>query len=183
MNSYPFLDNKIQVMSDAALGDIVRPVRKSRVIDISDSPFVPATELRSKLQNLLVAGELDSGLPILRDNILTGLIPAPELEFALDDLEDEGNTLCLMALDASSVLSDSEGDETDHVDFGQYIDPVGFPVSCVSFNADLLPRHLSLLTSTHLLTLFINALQSWVCGIYAFFRTDSTLAWCIRRHS
>ncbi|KAK1139543.1 hypothetical protein N8T08_000683 [Aspergillus melleus] len=127
MNSYPFLDNKIQVMSDAALGDIVRPVRKSRVIDISDSPFVPATELRSKLQNLLVAGELDSGLPILRDNILTGLIPAPELEFALDDLEDEGNTLCLMALDASSVLSDSEGDETDHVDFGQYIDPA--PIS------------------------------------------------------
>lgn len=123
MNSYPFLDNKIQVVSDAALGDIVRPVRKSRVIDISDSPFVAATELRSKLQNLLVAGELDSGLPILRDNILTGLIPAPELEFALDDLEDEDNTLCLMALDSSSVLSDSE-DEVDHVDFGQYIDPV-----------------------------------------------------------
>ncbi|KAH8425510.1 uncharacterized protein LDX57_003261 [Aspergillus melleus] len=131
MNSYPFLDNKIQVMSDAALGDIVRPVRKSRVIDISDSPFVPATELRSKLQNLLVAGELDSGLPILRDNILTGLIPAPELEFALDDLEDEDNTLCLMALDASSVLSDGEGDETDHVDFGQYIDPVGLPFPCL----------------------------------------------------
>ncbi|KAI9038024.1 chloride channel protein [Aspergillus affinis] len=127
MNSYPFLDNKIQVMSDAALGDIVRPVRKSRVIDISESPFVAASELRSKLQNLLVAGELDSGLPILRDNILTGLIPAPELEFALDDLEDEDNTLCLMALDASSVLSDSEGDETDHVDFGQYIDPA--PIS------------------------------------------------------
>lgn len=124
MNSYPFLDNKIQVVSDAALGDIVRPVRKSRVIDISDSPFVAATELRSKLQNLLVAGELDSGLPILRDNILTGLIPAPELEFALDDLEDEDNTLCLMALDAPSVLSDGEDEQADHVDFGQYIDPV-----------------------------------------------------------
>ncbi|KAA8652435.1 hypothetical protein EYZ11_007870 [Aspergillus tanneri] len=128
MNAYPFLDNKLQIASDAALGDIVRPVRKSRVIDISDSPFVPARELRSKLQNLLVAGELDSGLPILRHNVLSGLIPAPELEYALDSLEDEENTLCLMALDTTSTLSDSDGSHaSDRVDFGQYIDPA--PIS------------------------------------------------------
>jgi chloride channel 3/4/5 len=124
MNSYPFLDNKIQVVSDAELGDIVRPVRKSRIIDISDSPFVPATELRSKLQTLLMAGELDSGLPILRHDILSGLIPAPDLEYALDNLEDEENTLCLMGLDTMSVLSDSEDEEVSRVDFGRYIDPV-----------------------------------------------------------
>ncbi|KAB8079060.1 chloride channel [Aspergillus leporis] len=123
MNSYPFLDNKIQVVSDAELGDIVRPVRKSRIIDISDSPFVPATELRSKLQTLLMAGELDSGLPILRHDILSGLIPAPDLEYALDNLEDEENTLCLMGLDTMSVLSDSEDEEVSRVDFGRYIDP------------------------------------------------------------
>ncbi|KAF2492738.1 hypothetical protein BU16DRAFT_564053 [Lophium mytilinum] len=28
--------------------------------------------------------ELDGGLPIVRDQILVGLIPAPDLEFALD---------------------------------------------------------------------------------------------------
>ncbi|KAF9893411.1 hypothetical protein FE257_011843 [Aspergillus nanangensis] len=128
MNSYPFLDNKLQIASDAELGDIVRPARKSRLIDISDSPFVPAGELRSKLQHLLMAGELDSGLPILRHNILTGLIPAPDLEYALDNLEDEDNALCLMALDTSIVISDSEDiSSPDRVDFGRYIDPA--PVS------------------------------------------------------
>lgn len=126
MNSYPFLDNKHQILSDAELGDIVRPVRKSSLIDISNSPFVPARELRAKLEYLLIAGELDSGLPILRDSVLCGLIPAPELEFALDNLEDEENTLCLMTMDASWV-ADASDDETEagRVDFSQYIDPVG----------------------------------------------------------
>ncbi|PYI16806.1 hypothetical protein BO99DRAFT_211355 [Aspergillus violaceofuscus CBS 115571] len=123
MNAYPFLDNKLQPLSDGQLGDLVRPLRASRIIDISESSFVPATELRSKLQNLLMAGELDSGLPILRHNILTGLIPAPDLEYALDNLEDEENTLCLMTMDVSSAISDSEDlDNTDWVDFTQYID-------------------------------------------------------------
>lgn len=141
MNSYPFLDNNIQIASDAELGDIVRPVRKSRIIDISESPFVPASELRSKLQNLLMAGELDSGLPILRHNILTGLIPAPDLEYALDNLEDEDNSLCLMALDTSMVISDSEDlPGPDRVDFGRYIDPVcRWPVSASS-TANTFPR-------------------------------------------
>ncbi|KAI3002970.1 hypothetical protein CBS147346_5610 [Aspergillus niger] len=124
MNSYPFLDSKHQPTSDAQLGDLVRPVRSSRIIDISGSSFVPARELRSKLQNLLMAGELDGGLPILRHGVLTGLIPAPELEYALDNLADEENTLCLMSLDGSSAVSDSEDEaETGRVDFGQYIDP------------------------------------------------------------
>lgn len=125
MNSYPFLSNKHQPMSDAVLGDIVRPVRKSRVIDISDSPFIRATELREKLEHVLLAGELDGGLPILRNNVLTGLIPAPDLEYALDSLEDEANTLCLMSTDQSAVVYDSDGDSyVDRVDFMRFIDPV-----------------------------------------------------------
>ena len=124
MNSYPFLNNKHQLLSDAVLGDIVRPVRQSRVIDISDSPFVRATELREKLERLLVAGELDSGLPILRHGVLSGLIPAPDLEYALDNLDDEDNTVCLMSTD-TSVIYDSENDsDMDRVDFMRYIDPV-----------------------------------------------------------
>lgn len=123
MNSYPFLDNKLQIMSDAELGDIVRPVRRSRLIDVTESPLVPARELRSKLQHLLMAGELDSGLPILRDSVLIGLIPAPDLEYALDSLEDEGNTSCLMGIDNSSAISDTD-EEDLHVDFTKYIDPV-----------------------------------------------------------
>jgi chloride channel 3/4/5 len=128
MNSYPFLDNKLQPMSDAQLGDIVRPVRQSRIIDITESPLVPARELRSKLQHLLMAGELDSGLPILRDNILIGLIPAPDLEYALDNLGDEDNSICLMAIDTSSAIADADDDDTVQVDFTQFIDPVCPPL-------------------------------------------------------
>lgn len=149
MNSYPFLSNKHQPMSDAVLGDIVRPVRKSRVIDISESPFVPATELRDKLQHLLVAGELDGGLPILRDNVLSGLIPAPDLEFALDNLEDEENTLCLMSMDPSAVVYDSEDDNMYRIDFMRYIDAVRMRwLSRVELTN--LHRHLSLWTFTPL---------------------------------
>ncbi|CAK97150.1 uncharacterized protein An12g04600 [Aspergillus niger] len=156
MNSYPFLDSKHQPTSDAQLGDLVRPVRSSRIIDISGSSFVPARELRSKLQNLLMAGELDGGLPILRHGVLTGLIPAPELEYALDNLADEENTLCLMSLDGSSAVSDSEDEaETGRVDFGQYIDPSDV---C----SPLLPS-----TSIRLSTSCINALPSSDCAICA----------------
>lgn len=125
MNAYPFLDSKLQPISDAELGDIVRPPHKRRIIDISNSPFVPASALRTKLEHLLMAGELDSGLPILRDGILTGLIPAPDLEFALDSLGDvEDNTVCLMAMDASVAIYDSETEDVVQEDFTRFIDPV-----------------------------------------------------------
>ncbi|OQE41834.1 hypothetical protein PENCOP_c004G07079 [Penicillium coprophilum] len=112
MNSYPFLDSKLQPTTDAELGDIVRPVRKNRIIDISGSPFVAATDLRLKLEHLLMAGELDSGLPILREGVLAGLIPAPDLEYALDTLgDDEENTICLMTMDSSIAVYDSENED------------------------------------------------------------------------
>jgi chloride channel 3/4/5 len=123
------------------LGDIVRPIRRSRLIDITESPLIPARELRSKLQHLLMAGELDSGLPILRDGVLIGLIPAPDLEYALDSLEDEDRTSCLMATDTSSVVSDTDDEDTLQVDFTKYIDPVRspyLPFSWISANICLL---------------------------------------------
>ena len=134
MNGYPFLDNKLQTLSDAVLGDIVRPARRSRLIDVSNSPWVAATELRAKLENLLMAGELDSGLPILRRGVLVGLIPAPDLEYALDNVQDEGNSLCLMCIDhgiSSAVSDDDEVDDdgtADRVDFTRFIDPVSRPL-------------------------------------------------------
>ena len=131
MNSYPFLDNKLHPISEQELGEIVPRVRKKRIIDISKSPLVSATELRGKLDILLMAGELDGGLPILRNNILVGLIPAPDLEFALDSLEDEENTLCLMSTNTTwAGWTDPEGDyQSGPTDFTQYIDPVCFAVS------------------------------------------------------
>lgn len=96
MNSYPFLDNKASPVFDSVLGDITARSRAGRVIDITISSLVKASELRAKLNRLQNAGELDGGLPIVRDKILVGLIPAPDLEFALDHVENEDTALCRM---------------------------------------------------------------------------------------
>ncbi|KAL7626956.1 hypothetical protein AAE478_003731 [Parahypoxylon ruwenzoriense] len=121
MNSYPYLDNKHKPIFTSDLADIVPRVRGERVIDITSSPLVPATQLRSQLELLHRAGELDGGLPILRDGILVGLIPAPDLEYALDNLEDESTNLCLMA-DVPSI-DDNDSSEREPTDFTPYIDP------------------------------------------------------------
>lgn len=123
MNSYPFLDNKHKPIFTSDLADIVPRVRRERIIDISASPLVPAVSLRTKLQTLHRAGEIDGGLPIIRDGILVGLIPAPDLEFALDNLDDEESSVCLMAHVPSIEDSDDE-EEQDKTDFTPYIDPV-----------------------------------------------------------
>nr|XP_036584710.1 voltage gated chloride channel [Colletotrichum truncatum]KAF6794360.1 voltage gated chloride channel [Colletotrichum truncatum] len=123
MNSYPFLDNKHKPIFTSDLADIVPRVRRERIIDISASPGVSAVSLRSKLQTLHRAGEIDGGLPIIRDGILVGLIPAPDLEYALDNLDDEASSMCLMAHVATIEDSDDEETERDKTDFTTYIDP------------------------------------------------------------
>ncbi|KKF92552.1 H(+)/Cl(-) exchange transporter 5 [Ceratocystis platani] len=127
MNSYPFLDNKHKPIFTGELAQIIPPIRQWRVIDITDSPVVPATILRQKLELLHQAGELDGGLPIVRDQTLVGLIPAPDLEYALDSLPDEAMSQCLMARIVSIEDSDSEDIGADPTDFTPYIDPA--PVS------------------------------------------------------
>ncbi|KXJ97701.1 chloride channel [Microdochium bolleyi] len=122
MNSYPYLDNKHKPMFTSDLADIVPRVRRGRVIDISNSPLVPAIELRAKLELLQRAGELDGGLPILRNDILVGLIPAPDLEYALDRLKDEANDRCLMA-NVPSIDDDDDNATEELTDFTPYIDP------------------------------------------------------------
>ena len=124
MNSYPFLSNKHKPIFTSELGDIVHRARRTRVIDVSSSPLVKATTLRRKLENLHRAGELDGGLPIVRDEVLVGLIPAPDLEFALDNLDDEESALCLMAPVPS--IDDSDDDSPDPTDFTPFIDPVSY---------------------------------------------------------
>ena len=124
MNSYPFLDHRSQPIFTSELSDITPRVRSERLIDITSSPLVSALELRSKLQFLHNCGELDGGLPIIRDGILVGLIPAPDLEFALDKLDDEDDTLCLMASTNHFRHVEEEQHDYDPSDFTPYIDPV-----------------------------------------------------------
>ncbi len=124
MNAYPYLDAKVRPVFDTELGDITAKPRSSCLIDVSYSPLVPARQLRSKLDHLHMAGEIDGGLPIIRDGILVGLIPGPDLEFALDRLEGEDSALCLMSShdrwqgSARGVAAAQEGHQHDVVDHG-----------------------------------------------------------------
>jgi chloride channel 3/4/5 len=121
MNSYPFLDNKHKPIFDGDIADLVPRVRRERLIDITNSPAVPAKKLRAKLDLLYQAGELDGGLPIVREDVLVGLIPAPDLEYALDQLIVESDSICLM----DRIPSADEDSENWHdpTDFTPYIDP------------------------------------------------------------
>jgi chloride channel 3/4/5 len=143
MNSYPFLDNRTIPVFDSELGDITPRFRRDKVIDITLSPLVKASDLRVKLQRLQDLGELDGGLPILRDRVLVGLIPAPDLEFALDRIEDEETAVCVLSTDNHPHNShhrywgpsdeagydsgrESDGDESTSptpVDLTPFIDP------------------------------------------------------------
>ncbi|KFA67479.1 hypothetical protein S40285_00141 [Stachybotrys chlorohalonatus IBT 40285] len=122
MNSYPFLDNKHKPVFTGDLADVVHRVRRERIIDLTSSPMVPASSLRSKLELLHQAGELDGGLPLVRHGVLVGLIPAPDLDYALDQLADEASSLCLMD-QIPSIDEDGEHAEPDPTDFTPYIDP------------------------------------------------------------
>ena len=126
MNSYPFLHATNRPVFDSDLSDIVQRPRPERMIDISSSPTVPAKTLRLKLDHLHHAGELDGGIPVLRNNILVGLLPAPDLEYALDTLlnDNEETTTCLMATDVHwSGFDDDEVEDPDPTDFTPFIDP------------------------------------------------------------
>jgi chloride channel 3/4/5 len=132
MNSYPFLDNKVRPIFTTELRDITPRVRDDHVIDISHESLIPATELREKQRRLQILGELDGGLAIVKHDILVGLIPAPDLEFALDKLDNEENTLCLMSTQVDWAAGrEPHGEEEDVFydpsDFTPYIDPA--PVS------------------------------------------------------
>lgn len=128
MNSYPFLDNRIRPIFTSNLGAITPKAPSHRVIDISNSPLVSARSLRRKLNRLHDTGEIDGGLPVVRHGVLVGLISAPDLEFALDKLEDEEQTLCLMAHNIrwQNAEEDDPDDEPDPTDFTPFIDPVSF---------------------------------------------------------
>ncbi|KAJ5039052.1 uncharacterized protein L3040_006723 [Drepanopeziza brunnea f. sp. 'multigermtubi'] len=121
LNSYPFLNNKHKPIFTSDLADILPRVRRERIIDITSQPTVSASSLRRKLELLHQAGEVDGGLPIIKDEVLVGLIPAPDLGYALDNLEDEAESMCLMAK-VPAFDSDDEMD-VDPTDFTSYIDP------------------------------------------------------------
>lgn len=130
LNNYPYLENKVHPVFDTELGDITTRTRRTRLVDITLSPLVPAIELREKLTVVQASGELDGGLPVVRDGVLYGLLPVPDLEWALDRIDDETTALCLMvgrthrawSFVDDSASADFRQAEEDAVDLLPYID-------------------------------------------------------------
>ena len=141
MNAYPYLDAKSHPPFTEDLGDITPRSNPARIIDVSVTPLVPASQLRSQLDYMHMAGELDGGLPLIKDGNLVGILPGPDLEFALDRLgQHEEDALCLMkstrsrprgshfeaeepageGVDDADVASTSSNSP---LDFSAYIDP------------------------------------------------------------
>ena len=87
MNSYPLLDNKAHPVFDSELGDICQRLDEDRTIDVTHTHMVSASELREKVTLLQRIGELDGGIPILKEGILVGMLPIPDADYALDRLE------------------------------------------------------------------------------------------------
>jgi chloride channel 3/4/5 len=140
MNSYPYLDAKSHPPFLGDLGDITHAPNPKRLIDISSSPYIPSRQLRSKLEYMHMAGELDGGLPILKNGVLVGIIPGPDLEFALDhvDAGGEEDALCYLgrpisrdATSASELSAMLSNDDTEpgyglndgQLDFSSCVDP------------------------------------------------------------
>ncbi|QIW99947.1 hypothetical protein AMS68_005465 [Peltaster fructicola] len=124
MDAYPYLDSSHRPSFDAELADIVTAPSTSDCIDITDSPWISAIDLRQKLQYLHLAGER--------------FLPAPDLEFALDSIEREGDAKCYVNPhsdrpdqsqepwqddDESAATSPQQAFDSDHVDLTSYIDP------------------------------------------------------------
>lgn len=183
MNSYPFLDNKHKPVFTSDLADITPRVRKERIIDISSSPLVAASSLRKKLEILHEAGELDGGLPIIRHDVLVGLIPAPDLEFALDTLDNEDASLCLMASIPDNSIEDDDVLEMnvengrsgaiDPTDFTPYIDPAPMALD-VRSPMDLVYECFAKLGLRYICVLKDGQFAGLVCGFFLILLISSS---------
>ncbi|SCU98749.1 LAME_0G00408g1_1 [Lachancea meyersii CBS 8951] len=92
-NDFPFLDNhKIRNFGghEFDLKHIVTkvgPDSDNAFVNLKNSCYCSCLSLREMLNDLQGNGLVDGCLPILKDNKLAGILPAPDLELALDKLQ------------------------------------------------------------------------------------------------
>lgn len=88
-NNLPYLDNRRTIPTDATLADIITPSAPSDIIDLTLSNNVSASRLRAMLSTFQRRREFDGSIPLVKGTRLVGVVFIPELEFALDQLEQE----------------------------------------------------------------------------------------------
>lgn len=116
LNDHPYLDARenhsfgcsvlLHLLPDDALS-------ASNIIDVTLSPYITASELRSKVSHTLAEGYEDGGYPIVKNDVLVGYVALSELSLALD---------LLSHLDSDQdILIDPEG-ESAHYSAGSFLD-------------------------------------------------------------
>lgn len=103
VNHYPFLSNKSRPSNLAGtLADITPSGQSRHCVDTTESCLVKASDLYTRLASLHSVGELDGGLPLLRNHVLVGFLTAPDLAYALDQMlgkDSDENIRCLLVQD------------------------------------------------------------------------------------
>lgn len=88
-NDYPFLDNRKTLAFDSSLADLVSHFPRKLCIDMDEgdedgSAKVTVGQLKDMLAQVQVRNGIDGSIPLVRNDNVVGLLPALELEVALD---------------------------------------------------------------------------------------------------
>lgn len=88
-NDYPFLDNRKTLAFDSSLADLVSHFPRKLCIDMDEgdedgSTKVTVGQLKEMLAAVQVRNGIDGSVPLVRKDNVVGLLPALELEIALD---------------------------------------------------------------------------------------------------
>lgn len=150
-NDLPFLDNgKSHDFSqhENDLRHLITNVdhsRKGTFVDVSRSAYVSSAMLRLLLNKLQREGLVDGCVPVLKDGKLVAILPAPELELALDKLSRFALEY-RVTRDIQVKLLDGERAPDNFVeadDTGSFVDNVGDSTTISSaIDDELLVAHL-----------------------------------------
>ncbi|KAG5357763.1 H(+)/Cl(-) exchange transporter 5 [Yarrowia sp. B02] len=88
-NDYPFLDNRKTLAFDSSLADLVSHFPRKLCIDMDEgdedgAAKVTVGQLKEMLAQVQVRNGIDGSIPLVRKDNVVGLLPALELEVALD---------------------------------------------------------------------------------------------------
>ncbi|KAG5355279.1 H(+)/Cl(-) exchange transporter 4 [Yarrowia sp. C11] len=120
-NDYPFLDNRKTLAFDSSLADLVSHFPRKLCIDMDEgdedgSAKVTVGQLKEMLAQVQVRNGIDGSIPLVRNDNVVGLLPALELEVALDRIsqwyEEVAGVVVAEPGSAAAVLAASPPNET-----------------------------------------------------------------------
>jgi chloride channel 3/4/5 len=105
LNSYPVLEESRQ-HSKTTLGNLLLVVPSTNIVmDLTNSPIIPAAVLQNKLDILLRSGDY-SGLLLIEQDAPIGFIRTADLQQALGKIDEISHTVCRLFMNRSAYPYD-----------------------------------------------------------------------------